>query len=213
MKLRVFGWRRMLMGLLLVAGHATAEGPRIVVESLDAKVRAGEVFEVLLRGDDFAALLDGSVIDNVSGGQKVVLDFDPKFFEFQSLEIDSRWTFLPARKLGNLDSGAGVLSGIGFGSFPATTEDSFSIGSARFRSLKTGEGQLGIVSAELVGRVAGISGRIIPVRFEPAVIQVSPIPEPAMSGLMVGGLAVLVWHSQHEHRRERSRVGGRSRPA
>ncbi len=155
----------------------------------------GESFEVVIRGDGFGQTLDGKVIDSVTGGQKFALHFDTSLFAFESVSVDGRWGFAAARKLGSVDAATGVLSGVGFGSFPAVVDDSFGIGTLRFRALKAGEGEIGISGGEIVGRVAGASGKLIPVSFEPLSVQIAavPIPEPGTWALLGGGLGLLAW--------------------
>jgi hypothetical protein len=184
--------------LLAASGHAFAAGPRIFLEGIDLPAMAGESFEVLVRGEGFGHTLVGQVIDNVSGGQKFALHFDASLFELETVSIDGRWGFAAARKLGSVDAVAGVLSGVGFGSFPAVVDDSFGIGTLRFRALKAGEGEIGITGGEIVGRVAGASGKLIPVSFEPLNVQIAavPIPEPGTWALLVGGLGLLAWRTR-----------------
>lgn len=178
----------------LAAFQSYAAGPRITLE-VEGVVEAGEVFAVGIRGDGFGETLDGKAIDNVSGGQKFALHFDPNLFTFEGLSIDERWSFSAARKLGTVDAASGVLSGVGFGSFPAVVDDSFGIGTLRFRALRAGEGEIGIGGGEIVGRVAGASGKLIPASFEPVSVQIvaAPIPEPGTWALLGGGLGLLMW--------------------
>ena len=192
--------------LLAASGQVFAAGPRVFVEWVGLPAMVGESFEVVIRGDGFGQTLDGKVIDSVTGGQKFALHFDTSLFAFESVSVDGRWGFAAARKLGSVDAATGVLSGVGFGSFPAVVDDSFGIGTLRFRALKAGEGEIGISGGEIVGRVAGASGKLIPVSFEPLSVQIAavPIPEPGTWALLGGGLGLLAWRCA----RRSTAVGG-----
>ena len=192
--------------LLSLGALSHAAGPRVWMEGIGLPVLVGESFEVTVRGEGFGQTLDGKAIDNVSGGQKFELRFDAILFAFEGVSIDARWGFAAARKLGSVDAATGVLSGVGFGSFPAVVDDSFGIGTLRFRALKAGEGEIGISGGEIVGRVAGASGKLIPVSFEPLSVQIAavPIPEPGTWALLVGGLGLLAWRCA----RRSTAVGG-----
>ncbi len=194
--------------LLATSGQAFAAGPRLFLEVISSPILVGESFDVTVRGEGFGQTLAGEVIDNVSGGQKFSLHFDASLFAVESVSIDGRWGFAAARKLGSVDSAAGVLSGVGFGSFPAVVDDNFGIGAVRFRALKAGEGEIGISGGEIVGRVAGASGKLIPVSFEPLSVQIAavPIPEPGTWALLGGGLGLLAWRCS----RRSTAVGGSS---
>jgi hypothetical protein len=183
-----------LVPLQLLAPAAQAV-PTLTLTPSAADVQATSTFTLQLQGSDFGSTAGGSAIDNVSGGQNLNLNFSAGIVELLGVEIAPRWTFAAANKAGAVDNAAGTLTGLGFGTFPATGDDSFDIALLRFRALAPGMASFSVAGAQLVGRVAGVPGSSIDVTLPSISVAVSAVPEPGSWALLASGLALVLLRS------------------
>jgi hypothetical protein len=162
--------------LLGTAAHAV---PTLTLTADGSDLTVGSTFTVTLRGSDFDATAGGLAIDNVSGGQNLLLSYSAGVLELLSVTIAATWNFAAANKPGTIDNGAGTLSGLAFGAFPAVTSDDFDVATFQFRALSAGAATLSFGGGQVVGRVANVPGSAITVEMPAAQLAVSPVPEPA----------------------------------
>jgi len=174
---------------LAAASLGAAAVPTLQFSAAPASVTIGASFTLLLQGSGFDATAGGSLIDNISGGQKLDLGFGAGLLELVSVTLDPRWTFAAANKTGTVDNAAGTVKGIGFGSFPATTDDSFNIASFNFRAIAAGLYPVQTYLYVKPGRVAGVAGQVVATGLPSASITVSPVPEASSWALFALGLA------------------------
>ncbi|MEI7970370.1 MAG: cohesin domain-containing protein [Betaproteobacteria bacterium] len=192
--------RRCLAAGLAAAGMAALAAPSVTF-NVPAGVAQGAVFQIVLRGNGFGQTQGGQVIDNVTGGQKFNLQFDPSRVAVDAVQIDPRWNFATANKPGTVNNTAGTLTGLAFGAFPATTDDDFPIATLTLRALAQGSAQVSITTGEVAARVAGVSGtKIVPqfvssslsIAAAPTTEQDVPLPLWAL-GLLGAGLGGSLW--------------------
>jgi hypothetical protein len=176
------------LALVTVAGTAQASAELQFTPSV-SEVAVGEVFELVLGGVGFDQTADGKTIGNVTGGQNLNFSFSNALLEVISTTIDPSWTFASGNRPGVIDQAAGTLTGMAFGTFPATTNDSFNIASFSVRALAPGAASLTLLSAQLIGVVDGRSGQLITADLGQAVISV--VPEPGQWALMIAGLGFI----------------------
>lgn len=167
--------------------------PTVGFDSAITNVQLGESFTLTLQGTGFDFTTDSKVIDNITGGQKFNLAFDPSQMEILSISIDPRWTFTSGNKTGTVDNVAGTVTGIAFGTFPATTDDSFNIASISFRTLSAGQQTVSIIGGEFAAKVGGLAGAKILPAFDSATVQISAVPEPGQWAMMLAGLGLVGW--------------------
>jgi hypothetical protein len=178
------------LALALVSQGANAI-PIVGFQPDPAVVLVGDTFQLLLQGTDFDTTADGKTINNVTGGQKFNLQFSSGLLQILGVNIDPRWSF--GNKTGTLDNTAGTLTGLAFGTFPATTDDSFSIASITFKALQAGQGQVTVTGGEFAAKVNNVSGSKILPAFDNATIQVSAVPEPPQWAMLMTGLGLVGW--------------------
>lgn len=154
-------------------------------------VAVGDTFELLLQGTGFDLTSDNKVINNVTGGQKFNFSYNSAVLEILSVSIDTSWTFASGNKIGTVDNVGGTLTGIAFGTFPATTNDSFAIAHITFRALGAGEGLISLTGGEIAARVDSISGSKILSLLENTTVAV--VPEPAEWVMLLAGLGLIGW--------------------
>lgn len=174
----------------LLAAPAQAV-PTLTLTPSATAVQAMSSFTLQLQGSDFGSTAGGTAIDNVSGGQNLNLSFSAGVVELLSVAIAPRWSFAAANKTGAIDNAAGTLSGLGFGTFPATSDDSFDIAVLSFRALAPGVASFSVGGAQLVGRVGGVPGSSIEATLPSVSVNVSPVPEPQSWALFALGLVLL----------------------
>jgi hypothetical protein len=145
---------------------------------------------LLLQGSGFDITLGGLSINNVSGGQHLNLSFAAGALEITGVSIDPRWNFASANKPGVVDNAAGTLTGLGFGSFPATTDTAFNIASITFRALQAASAEVVVTAVDIAGKVNNLPGANILASFQPSAVQVSAVPEPESWAMLAAGL---VW--------------------
>lgn len=180
---------------LTLAGAAQAV-PVIKFDVAAQNAAVGDSFDLVLQGSGFDATGGGLVINNLSGGQKLNLAFTAGALEIVSITIDPRWSFAAANKPGTIDNAAGTLTGLAFGSFPATADDNFDIARISFRALTATPATVGVSAVDLVGRVNNVAGSVIAASFVPSSVQISPVPEPQTWALMAAGLVWLARRAQ-----------------
>lgn len=176
---------------LTLMGQAAYAVPTVGFDPNVSAVQPGDTFVLTLQGWDFDFTGDSKVIDNVTGGQKFNLEFDPTLLQLTGVVIDSRWTFTSGNKVGVLDAVAGTVTGLAFGTFPATTDDAFNIAQLTFKSLGAGNTLVSITGGEIAAKVNGLAGAKILPAFEAA--NVSMVPEPEQWAMMLAGLGLVGW--------------------
>lgn len=177
--------------LLGTAAHAV---PTLTLTADGSDLTVGATFTVTLSGSDFDDTDAGLAIDNVSGGQNLLLSYGAGVLELLAVTISPTWNFAAANKPGTIDNGAGTLSGFAFGAFPAVASDDFDVATFQFRALSAGAASLNLSGGQVVGRVANVPGRVITVAMPAAQLVVSPVPEPATWALFAGALGLAgVW--------------------
>jgi hypothetical protein len=181
-----------VLAALALSGGAQA-APTVVLQPTAAAVQVGDSFEVLLRGDGFGTDQNGAVIDSISGGQGFKLSFSSGLLEMVSVAIDPRWNF--GLNAGVIDNTLGTLSGLRFGNFPATPDDSFNIARLTLRALGAGDAALAVNAATFAGTVAGQAGKSVLPTFSTLTVQIEPlaaaVPEPQHWALLLAGLGVI----------------------
>lgn len=173
--------------LIGTAAHAV---PTLTLTADAGDLTVGSTFTVTLRGSDFDATAGGLTIDNVSGGQNLLLTYSAGVLELLSVSIAPTWNFAAANKPGTIDNAAGTLSGLAFGAFPAVTSDDFDVATFQFRALSAGAASLNFSGGQVVGRVANLPGSAITVVMPAAQLAVSPVPEPATWALFATALGL-----------------------
>lgn len=176
---------------LAFASQGAQALPTIDLSPSASSVMVGDTFTLMLQGTGFDLTSDSKVIDNVTGGQKFDLSFASGVLEIVSVSIDSSWNFTSGSKTGTTDNTAGTLTGLAFGTFPATTADSFAIAQITFRALGAGSGMIALTGGEIAARVNGVSGvKILP---ELTNTMVAVVPEPAEWTMLLAGLGLIGW--------------------
>lgn len=160
--------------VLLLLAQLTLAAPAIAFNPASRSASIGETFTLVLRGTGFGLTAGGQIIDNVSGGQNISVQFPPGVLEVLSVSIDPRWSFAAGNSTGTINNPSGTVTGIGFAAFPATLDDTFDIGTVSFRVLAAGNANIGVGAGTVVGRVAGVSGTPISMDFPQANVQVPP---------------------------------------
>ena len=182
--------------LSTVAFHANAL-PTVAFDQSTLSAELGDTFELVLRGSGFDTTLDGKIVNNVTGGQSFDLSFGATTLKLVDVQIASRWVFAAGNKTGVIDNDAGTLTGLAFGTFPATTDDSFDIATLRFEAVGPGSTDLIVSGGTFAARVDSISGSAITPVFEPTNVSVmSAVPEADSWAMMLAGLGMLGWHAR-----------------
>lgn len=182
--------------VLLTSGAAAQAVPTLGFDLDTLSVQVGDSFVLLLQGTGFDSTADGLAIDNLSGGQKLNLSFPAAALQLESVVIDPRWSFAAANKTGVIDNAAGTLTGLAFGTFPATADDSFDIARISFTALDAGAATVAISAAQLIGRVNNLAGTTIAASTLPSAVQVSAVPEPQAWAMLAAGLGWLALRSR-----------------
>ena len=183
---------------LATAAHAV---PVLGFGAAAQNIAVGDSFELVLQGSGFDSTAGGLVINNLSGGQQINLLFSVGALELLGITIDPRWTFAAANKPGTVNNAAGTLTGLAFGTFPATADDSFDIARITFRALSTTPATVVVTAANLAGRVNNVAGTRIAADFATRTVSVSPVPEPHSWALLAAGLGWLALRSRSHSRR------------
>ena len=171
--------------------------PSVGFDQDTLSVDLGDTFELVLQGSGFDFTSESKLIDNVTGGQFFDLSYGASVLQLVDVQIASRWIFTSGNKTGVIDNGAGTLTGLAFGTFPATTDDSFEIATLRFQAIASGPTDVRVTDGALAARVAGISGSSITPSFDSASVTVaSPVPEPETWPMLIAGLAMLGWRAR-----------------
>ena len=160
---------------LAVASQGAMALPTVDLTPSASSVMVGDTFTLMLQGSGFDLTSDSKVIDNVTGGQKFNLSFASGVLEIVSVSIDSGWTFTSGNKTGTINNTAGTLTGLAFGTFPATTADSFAIAQITFRALDAGSLYL-TTGGEIAAKVNGLSGAKILPSLDSTMVAVVPEP-------------------------------------
>jgi len=177
----------------LVAGTSAQAAPTVVFWTTSTTHEVGERFEVLLRGEGFGTDRNGVTVDNISGGQGFNLSFSSGLLELVAVDIDSRWNFSP--RSGEINAARGTVTGMRFGSFPATTDDDFNIARLTLRALGPGSAALAVTEGTFAGKVGGVAGSAVLPSFSQLQLQIQPVsnvPLPQPLALLLAGLGVLV---------------------
>ena len=163
--------------------------PTVGFDPSDIEVVVGETFELTLLGSGFDATAAALVIDNVTGGQSFNLSFSQAGLELTNVEIASRWSFTTGNRAGVIDQTVGTLAGLAFGTFPATTDDTFEIATLTFKAAAVGDWSVAVESGVLAARVASVSGSAITPEYGSASVAV--VPEPEMWAMMLAGMGLI----------------------
>ena len=184
----------LLFATAAINAHAL---PTVGFDQTTKSVDVGDTFELVLQGSGFDTTFDAKLIDNVTGGQHFDLSFGAGVLQLVDVQIASRWIFSSGNKTGTIDNGAGTLTGMAFGTFPATTDDSFDIATLSFQAISSGASELVLSGGVFAARVASISGSVITPDFETTNISVtSPVPEPETWAVMLAGLGMIGWRTR-----------------
>jgi len=176
---------------LALFGQAAQAAPTVGFVPGAPSVLVGESFALTLRGWGFDLTTDSKLIDNITGGQKFNLEFNPGQLELLSVQIAPIWTFTSGNKTGTVDNDGGFLTGMAFGTFPATTADDFDIATITFKALKAGTTPVIPYGGEFAAKVNNLAGAKILPSYEMAQVQV--VPEPGQWALMLAGLGLVGW--------------------
>jgi hypothetical protein len=169
--------------------QAALAAPTVGFDLDSTSVNVGDTFELILRGMDFDMTSDNKVVNNITGGQKFKLQFDPVVVKMLGVQIDPRWTFSSGNKPGTMDNVAGTLTGLAFGTFPATEDDNFNIARISFKALKAGQSEIMISDGEFAAKVNNAAGAKILPSFDSAMVQV--VPEPEQWAMLLAGLGLV----------------------
>jgi hypothetical protein len=185
--------RTLAAGFALAAGTLAAQAaPLLQFDTALKSVNVGDSFVLLLQGSGFDMTAGGLLIDNLSGGQKLNLAFTPGALEVLSVDIDPRWSFAAANKTGVADNAGGTLTGMAFGTFPATPDDSFNIARISFRALAAAPADVVVTAVDFAGKVNGVGGSKFAASYVATAVQISSaVPEPQSWALLVAGLGLL----------------------
>lgn len=186
--------------LLLTLASAAHAVPTLQFDPAAPVVAVGDTFELVLRGTGFGTTAAGLAINSLSGGQQVDIAFSAGSLEVVNITIDPRWTFAAANKPGTADNAAGTVTGLAFGTFPATTDDDFAIARFSFKALTSAPAVVGVSAANLAGRVNNVAGTRIAAEFVPSAVQISPVPEPHTWALLAAGLGWIALRSRRAAR-------------
>lgn len=183
--------KHLIAGLGLLTGLSLQAAPLLQFESDSAAVAVGDSFEVRLRGLSFNQTAAGLAIDNLSGGQNLSFGYDPAMLALVKVTVAPRWTFGVSG--GSHEAALGRLTGLRFGVFPSTTDDSFDIATFTLQALAPGQARLDLQSASFAGRVGGKAGQTFGATLGSFTVEVAAaVPEPDMTLLWLVGLAGLV---------------------
>ena len=185
--------------VLAAAASSAAAVPMIEFTPSATIAEVGDVFVIQMHGSGFGSTSAGAVIGNVTGGQTVNLSFTGSIFEVLSVSIDGRWSYAAGNKPGVIDGKNGRITGLSFGSFPATSDDDFAIASFTLRALAPGKGNLALDSGKFVGQVGGRGGQNITAGLGQAAVTV--VPEPQQWALLLVGLIGVVYATRSSARR------------
>lgn len=175
------------VGLAVTVAGVNAQAlPAVQFDPSFQSVAVGQVFDVVLQGLGFDLTSSGAVIGNLTGGQKLNFSYDNANLEVTKVTIDPRWTFASGNKEGTIDQAAGTVTGVAFGSFPATTDDDFNIATFTLRALAPGQGALSLVSGQFIGLVGNKAGQLITPSLGQTAVNV--VPEPEQWALLLAGL-------------------------
>lgn len=186
-------FKTLALSLAAMAVSAGAQAaPALVLQTTSVSVHEGDTFEVLLRGKDFDHDHNGVKVNSITGGQGFKLAFSSGLLQLVSVDIDARWSFKP--DAGVIDNTAGTLTGLRFGSFPATDDDYFDIATLTLKAQAAGDAMLAVTAGTLAGMVDGKGGKSVAPRFGTLNLQILPVsqvPEPQHWAMLLAGLGVL----------------------
>jgi hypothetical protein len=165
--------------------------PVIQFDAASLSVGVGDSFTLVLQGTGFDLTAGGLTIDNITGGQKLNIAYTATALQITNVVIDPRWTFAAANKPGVVDNAAGTLTGLAFGTFPATPDDAFDIARITFTALQPAAAEIAVTAADMVGKVNGTAGTAVIASFVPSTVQVSAVPEPQTWALLAAGIGWL----------------------
>lgn len=181
--------KSLIAGLSLAASLGAQAAPELQFTPGSTSVAVGHVFDVVLRGLSFGQTDGGLAIDNLSGGQNLAFSYDATVLELVQITLDPRWTF--GANVGTHNAALGSVTGLRFGVFPATTDDSFDIASFKLKALAPGQGKLDLISGSFSGRVGGKAGVTFGAMLGEVTVAVTAVPEPAALLLWLAGLGGL----------------------
>jgi hypothetical protein len=192
MKTSKFRSAHLLTALALAsASSVTQATPVVQFDLASLAVNVGDSFVLLLQGAGFDFTAGGLTINNVSGGQHLNLAFTAGAMEITGISIEPRWTFSSANKPGVIDNAAGTLTGMAFGTFPATTDTAFDIARITFHALQPGPAEVVVTAVDFAGKVNNLPGATIVASFMPSAVQINAVPEPESWAMLAAGLAWL----------------------
>lgn len=177
--------------LLASLGLNALAAPALVITSPTPVVAVGEVFTLSLKGESFSETAGGVAVNNVSGGQAFSFSYSAASFEILSISIAPRWYFGPANKTGTVDATAGTVTGLGFGVFPATTDDDFDIATFTLKAIAPGSGSFSITGGQIIGTVGGEPAQLISATPAALTVSITAVPEPTPSALLLLGLGAV----------------------
>jgi hypothetical protein len=176
---------------LVVAGAAAQAVPTVAFDPAVNSVVVGDVFHLDLQGSSFDRTSGGLVIGNFTGGQNLRFSYTSASLEVVAIAIAPRWTFTTGNRSGSVDAGAGTVSGVAFGVFPATTDDDFDILRVTLKALAPGRGSIALLAGQFIGQVGGLGGQLIVPTFGSASIDIAAVPEPQSWALLLAGLGLI----------------------
>lgn len=165
------------MGVFLLSGTVSAS-PELVFKPLPDPIMVGDVFNLVLTGRGFDATDDGGQINNVSGGQKLDLQFSADKLVLLNTLIDPVWNFPVFNKVGVADNVTGSLIGLGFGTFPPVESDTFNIATFTFKALVPGLASIDVTNAEIAATVDNIASSRLSANLGRTSIQITAVPIP-----------------------------------